>query len=220
MRKTILAVLLLIAAPLVAQQVPAPDLTTALAAIVNSIGAMTQNITNLWAAMGQQQQLTSNLPQDEANISTLQHQVADLQSQLIALKAAPPPPPSSGPQAYLLTNLPLGPISVSDNDTPPDGIDWGTGQWAATSSGVAPAVQGTSRFFVLPAGKTLLFFTATGSGPVTLTDTTPGTTNQQVTITLNATPISSPTGWTHTTGPIQVSTGFNATNMRLLSVTF
>lgn len=100
-RSIALILTLLIAATLPAQQTAPPDILTPQTAA--SIAFMTYKswaetqIKSLWDGLQVQQDLTSTLPQDRANIVTLQQQVADLQAQVKALTPVVPPPSTAPP---------------------------------------------------------------------------------------------------------------------------
>lgn len=81
--KALALALFLIATPVLAQQTPLPDITAsqtnASLDIMDYKSKLEKNVTDLWTNIVGLQSVTANLPQDRANIITLQQTVAQMQ---------------------------------------------------------------------------------------------------------------------------------------------
>lgn len=185
-----------------------PDVQTPGIAYASAATAWMQQV------QGNENSLATVANQQAQAIATLQAQVQALQNQLNTLTQPPPPPTTT---TVDLTAFPTGPLNGSDS-----GIQWNSGQWTATGQGVAPAVLGVARNFVLPANVTMTSIAVqcmTQSCVVRLTDAA-GEVLSSPTIAPGSVTVLN-TGWVKASGAVQVSTPSSpATDLRLVSVSY
>jgi hypothetical protein len=214
MKKLIIISLLMLAVPLKAQAPTAitipswPDVATPGLAYATAATAWMQQV------QVNENALVGVVNQQAAQMTIMQAQIATLQAQLATLIQPPPPPAATSVD---LTAFPTGPLNGSDS-----GIQWNTGQWTATGQGVAPAMLGVARNFVLPTNVTMTSIAVqcmTQSCVIKFTDaagevlSSPTLTPGSITV-LN-------TSWTKPSGAVQVSTPSSpATDLRLVQLKY
>jgi hypothetical protein len=210
MKKLLLFVLVLcVSLSLSAQQAPPPDIITPSAAYSVALTAYKSwaegQITGLWTGVIQQQALTSNLPQDEANIAALQAsntqmaaQIATLQAQIAGLTPPPTTPPPTG--TVTVVSFAVGAQTLNGLQPSFGNIGFTQGNWdiinhclvPASATVISPTLTIPSNMALvgvtaaIASGSSAASFTATdasghtisgtlGTGPILFSPTAPAT---------------------------------------------